>query len=92
MDENERKMYSEVYSILQLLENKYIEMLPKKLYKIIDDNRDKKYKPNYDGSADLENQNISKEAKAFLILISLKYWMKDEKEKDDFWKHIKKKS
>ena len=40
MNENEKRMYSEVYGILKLLGEKYIKLLPIELYKLICDNRD----------------------------------------------------
>ena len=92
MNENEKRMYSEVYGILKLLGEKYIKLLPIKLYRLICDNRDKKYEPIYDISRDLEKQNISKDSLAFLTLISLKYWIKDEKEKNEFWEQLSKKA
>ena len=92
MNENEKRMYSEVYGIVKLLGEKYIKLLPSELYKLICDNRDRKYEPIYDISCDLEKQNISKDAMSFLTIISLKYWIKDEKEKNEFWKQLSKKA
>ena len=88
----DRKALTEVYEILKLLGEKYIKLLPIKLYRLICDNRDKKYEPIYHISCDLEKQNISKDSLAFLTLISLKYWIKDEKEKNEFWEQLSKKA
>ena len=42
-----QEMYSEVYSILNLLGNSYIEKLPKSLFKMIEEEKSSTYNPQY---------------------------------------------
>ena len=59
-----KKVYSQVYSILQLLGNSYINKIPKKLYKLIDSQRDKDYNPKYNLEISFIEQNVNKRALA----------------------------
>ena len=67
-----KKVYSQVYSILQLLGNSYINKIPKKLYKLIDSQRDKDYNPKYNLEISFIEQNVNKRALAIICMIDLK--------------------
>ena len=76
------KVYSEVYSILNLLGKEYIDKLPKQLYQMIQEKRDISYCPSYDMSIDINEQNISEQALAMITLFNMKCWSnEEEKEK-----------
>ena len=47
-DLSQAHIYSEVYSVLNILGEKYINALPEKLYVLIEENRDKSYNPTFD--------------------------------------------
>lgn len=82
MDKKTKEMYSEVYSILNLMEEKYIRMLPKKLYELIKNNRLESYNPIYTASKSLVEQNIKRETAVMLVLLKLNYWCETENEKN----------
>jgi len=60
MDTFIKRNYSEVYEILNMLGNYYIEKLPKKLYSLIENERDRDYTPQYDSNMSIATQNITK--------------------------------
>ena len=76
-----KKVYSQVYSMLQLLGNTYIKKIPKKLLQLIDSQRDKDYNPKYNLETNFIEQNVNKRALAIICMIDLKYWC-NEKEKN----------
>ena len=69
-----KKVYSQVYSILTLMGNNYIDKIPKKLFMFIDNNRDKTYVPKYDSNSNFKEQNVNKKALSIICMIDLKYW------------------
>lgn len=83
------KIYSEVFSILQMLGNKYIEKVPKGLMEIIESRRDTKYNPKYINSEPLENQGISRETLSMIALIHLNYWCDSDIEKSELKEVLK---
>lgn len=90
MDINSKtNQYSEVYSLLNALGPKYINAIPQKLYKLIDEKREKLYNPTYDLSIPLYEQNISKKATALICLLHYNYWCKSEEEKNKIDKILK---
>ncbi len=66
-----KKVYSQVYSILQLMGNSYINKIPKKFYKLIDSKRDKTYNPTYNLDTNFIEQNVNKKALSIICLIDL---------------------
>lgn len=86
----DKKMYSEVYSILQMLGEEYINKIPSKLYNLIKDERMEEYNPKYSIDDDIQKQDISTEAMAIIALIHLNYWCETQKEKDDLRELFKK--
>ncbi len=83
------KIYSEVFSILQMLGNKYIEKVPKGLIEIIETRRDIKYNPIYIDSKPIEEQNVSRETLSMIALIHLNYWCDSDIEKSELKKVLK---
>lgn len=79
-------VYSEVYSILQLLGKEYIDKLPKDIYRIIERKRTENYNLQFNSIADINEKNIQKEALAMIATFHIKYWCKSEEEKDNLKK------
>ena len=75
--------YSEVLDIIDNMEVKYKEMLPRKLMDFLNENKDLEYQKHVNPQIPLSEQNISKDAITILAMINLKYWVKDEKHKAD---------
>ena len=76
------KTYSEIYEILNILGKDFINKLPRKLYLLIDKERDKNYAPNLlleNGM--LDESKISKETIALFSILNIKYFIQDEEEK-----------
>ena len=82
MEIQRKEMYSEVYSVLNLLGEKYIKKLPISLINMIKVERKKEYNPKYDLKANLAEQNIRRESLSMIALLHLNYWCESEEEKD----------
>lgn len=81
-NEQTKRVYSEIYSILDLLGKNYINKLPTKLYQLISNEKNQDYIPQYTMDISLEKQNIMKETLALLALFRLNYWCTSNMEKD----------
>lgn len=77
-----QEMYSEVYSILNLLGNNYIAKLPKSLFKMIEEEKSSIYNPQYSEDKSLNEQNIKRESLAMIALFHLNYWCNSNEEKE----------
>lgn len=73
-------IYAEVYEILNILGKEYIEKIPIKFYRFIDDNRDKNFFVSYNINKPIEQQRISNEAIEFISLLNFKYWCSKEEQ------------
>ncbi len=80
------KIYSEVYAVLHMLGNKYIEKVPHGLMEIIENRRDITYNPIYVSSVSIEEQGISRDSLSMIALIHLNYWCDSELEKSELKK------
>lgn len=81
MNENTKKVYSEVYQVLNVLGDEYIRRLPKSLYNMLEEKRDTTYNPKYTDEITLDMQNINKESLNILALLQLNYWCDSYEEK-----------
>ncbi len=84
MDKNGNKAYSEVYEILNLLEDEAFSKVPKKILNFFNEERDKDYKPKIDLSKPLEEQGLMRDTIVLLAILNLNYWCDSENEKNDF--------
>ena len=84
-----KELYSEVYSVLALLGDEYINKLPKKLIKFIMKNKLNSYAPQYSLDKPLKEQAIQKESIAMIVVLNYKYWTKDNKEKKEIFMMLK---
>ena len=57
-----KEIYSEVYSILNLLGDSFIDKLPKQLYSLIQKEKSDTYNPTYNSIDNLKDQDIRKES------------------------------
>ena len=76
-----KEIYSEVYQVLNLLGNEYIDKLPNSLLNMLKEKRNINYNPQYIEDIPLNKQNIRKETLAIIALLHLNYWCDNEKEK-----------
>lgn len=76
-----KEIYSEVYQVLNLLGNEYIDKLPKSLFNMLEEKRDTNYNPQYTDNIPLHKQNIKKETISIMALLHLNYWCENEREK-----------
>lgn len=78
-----KEIYSEVYQVLNLLGNEYIDKLPKSLFNMLEEKRNINYEPKYTEDLPLNKQNIKKEALSIIALLHLNYWCENVKEKNE---------
>jgi len=81
---NSSLAYSEVYEILNLLEDEYIEKIPQKVRDFFKEEKDIEYKPIIDINIPLNEQNLKRETFVLLAMLNLNYWCNNEEEKEDF--------
>lgn len=75
---NTNRAYSEVYSFLNTLGEKYISKVPRRIYSVIEEFRDKTYNPQYSINQEVTTNTFSKEALALIAALNLQYFCKDE--------------
>lgn len=80
MNVKTKEIYSEVYQVLNLLGNDYINKLPTSLTNMISEKREVNYNPQYTADIPLNKQNIKKETMSIIVLLYLNYWCNDENE------------
>ena len=88
---NSKKTYSEIYEILHILGEEYIQKIPKKLYILIENQRDVDFEPNLlkeDGS--LDESLISRETLALFAVLNMKYFVEDEQVREEFFDTLEK--
>lgn len=79
-----KESYSEVFEIINFLGDEYKKQIPKKLYKFIENNRDKSYKPKFNLENNIESLNeksVSRKTVAIIAFLNSKYWAQDEETK-----------
>ncbi len=86
MENNLSKAYTEVLLILSYMEQKYIDMIPKKLLELFNEEKDPNYQPDINPNTSLAEQNLQRKTLALLAMLNLNYWCKDENEKQEMLK------
>ena len=86
MENSLSKAYAEVLLILSYMEQKYVDMIPKKLLELFNEEKDKNYYPKINPNISLAEQNLQRKTLALLAMLNLNYWCKDEKEKEEMLK------
>ena len=82
------KAYSEVYTIVNLLEDEYKNKVPKKIMDFFDEERDKQDEINIDIEKSLLEQNIQRQTLVMLAILELNYWCDSEEEKQELLKEL----
>ena len=75
--------YSEVLEILNNMDKKYVNKIPKKLLDFFNNNSSKNYIEHINPEQDLKEQKLSKKTLDILALINLKYWTKSEEHRKE---------
>ena len=82
MNTKTKEMYSEVYGILEVLGEKYINKLPKELYELIKKCKLETYSPKYDIETISEDKSIKRETLSMIALFHLNYWCDTEEKQE----------
>lgn len=82
MNTKTKEMYSEVYGILEVLGEKYINKLPKELYELIKKCKLEIYSPKYDIETISEDKSIKRETLSMIALFHLNYWCDTEEKQE----------
>lgn len=83
MNTQEKTLYVEVYSILELLGKEYINKLPKSLYTMIESNANDIQDLKYKSLKDINKNNVLKKSLAMIALFHTNYWCDSQEEKDE---------
>ena len=83
MENSLTKSYSEVYEILNLMDEKYINKIPDKVKELINNERDKEFKTNIEINIPLDKQVLQKDTLTLLTILYLNYWCESEQEKKE---------
>lgn len=83
MEQQLKHTYSEVYSLLQMLGDNFINKLPKHLYTLIEEEKSEEYNPIYSFDLKLEEQKIKKESLSMIALFHLTFWCESVEEREE---------
>ena len=78
---NNEIAYAEVDTILSLMDEKYVNRIPKKLREMFKKGKCTEYKSNIDPKKSLNEQNLQRETLVILATLGLNYWCESEEEK-----------
>lgn len=82
-------MYSEVYAILNILGEKYINKIPPKLFELIKNERDLEYNPNLLMDNGMFNEKlISRETLSLFSVLNVTYFMNNEEEQKEYFEEL----
>ena len=76
MENNLSKAYTEVLLILSYMEPKYVDMIPKKLLELFNEEKDKNHQPKINPNISLAEQNLQRKTLALLAMLNLNYQKK----------------
>ena len=71
---SDKDVYSEVYSVLNLLGDYFIEKIPTDIYIMIKEKRNKDYNPIYNLNVSIDKQKISRRSLSVIALFDVNYW------------------
>lgn len=78
-----RQAYSEVDELLEMLTEEEKKEIPQKLRNFFKEEKDSTYNKNIKANIPIKEQNLKKETLAIMAALYLKYWCKDEAEKQE---------
>lgn len=73
--------YAELLEVLSLMEEEYINRIPRKLMNIFETYKSSEYSNHINPKIPLEEQNISEKTSALLAMLMLNYWCDSEEQK-----------
>ena len=74
----DKKAYSELYAILQMLGKEYIDKIPEKIYKTIESRRDNTYNPVYNDMEEVLEGRVKRKTVSILALLDYNYFSTSE--------------
>ena len=77
-----RIAYAQVDSFLNLLEDEYIQMIPRNIRYFFKQEMDTTYNKPIVADIPIKKQNLTDEALALIAYLNLNYWCKDDAEKE----------
>lgn len=83
MSEYTKRVYSETYAILQLLQEEFLSKIPTNLIEILKTEKDDTYNVNINPNIPLEEQDLHPDTISLLAMLKVDYWCDDEKEKQE---------
>ena len=82
--------YSEMYEILNLMEDEDKERVPQEVRDFFEEQRMKEYKPKIRTDIPLTEQNLKRETVVLLTILVINYWCDSEEEKQSFIDELEK--
>jgi len=86
MTKERREAYVEVLEVLEHMDSKYKEKIPKKLIEFFINNSSKEYKFHLKDNTPLEEQNLKEITINVLAMLNLNYWCESEEHKKELLK------
>lgn len=77
------KIFSEVYAVLNVIDNNYVQKTPADVLETIKSKRDESYLPNIDANKGLDEQGLSEDAIVFIFMLKRDYWCETQEERDE---------
>lgn len=74
----DKKAYSELYAILQMLGKEYIDKIPEKIYKTIEKRKDDSYNPVYNDMEEVLEGRVKRKTVSILALLDYNYFSTSE--------------
>lgn len=74
----DKRAYSELYSILQMLGKEYIDRIPRKIYKVIESRKDDTYNPVYNDMEEVLEGRVKRKTVSMLALLDYNYFSTTE--------------
>ena len=70
----DKRAYSELYAILQMLGKEYIDKIPEKIYKTIESRKDDTYNPIYNDMEEVLEGRVKRKTVSILALLDYNYF------------------
>ena len=74
----DKRAYSEIYAILQMLGKEYIDKIPKKIYETIENRKDDTYNPVYNDMEEVLEGRVKRKTASILALLDYNYFSTSE--------------
>ena len=74
----DKRAYSELYAILQMLGKEYIDKIPEKIYKTIEKRKDDTYNPIFKGMEEVLEGRVKRKTVSILALLDYNYFSTSE--------------